>query len=78
MDVVQSRKVDAPGGQQKFASGSVLRNVKVLAVDQSTKGGQRNPGASQIGSTATLEVTADQAELLALSKSQGDLTLILR
>jgi pilus assembly protein CpaB len=31
-----------------------------------------------VGTTATLEVTPEQAELLALSKSQGELTLILR
>lgn len=76
VDVVQSRKVDGPNGQQKFASGAVLRNVKVLAVDQQTKPGAKS--TNQIGQTATLEVTAEQAELLALSKSQGDLTLILR
>jgi pilus assembly protein CpaB len=78
VDVVQSRKVDGPNGAQKYASGAVLRNVKVLAVDQMTKGSQKSPGAAQIGQTATLEVTPDQAELLALSKSQGELTLILR
>ncbi len=77
VDVVQSRKVDAPGGgAQKFASGAVLRNVKVLAVDQQTTRGGKS--AAQVGATATLEVTPDQAELLALSKSQGELTLILR
>ena len=32
VDVVQSRQVEVPGGtDKKFASGSVLRNVKVLA-----------------------------------------------
>jgi len=76
VDVVQARKVEEPGGQQKFASGAVLRNVKVLAVDQQTKSGAKS--TSQVGTTATLEVTPEQAELLALSKSQGELTLILR
>lgn len=77
VDVVQSRKVEGPNGGQKFASGAVLRNVKVLAVDQMTKG-EKNPAPAHVGGTATLEVTPDQAELLALSKSQGELTLILR
>lgn len=76
VDVVQSRKVDQPGGAQKFASGAVLRNVKVLAIDQQTKGAAKL--SAQVGATATLEVTPEQAELLALSKSQGELTLILR
>jgi pilus assembly protein CpaB len=78
VDVVQSRKVDEPGGAQKFASGAVLRNVKVLAVDQQTSRGGGGRASAQVGATATLEVTPDQAELLALSKSQGELTLILR
>lgn len=78
VDVVQSRKVDGPNGQQKFASGAVLRNVKVMAIDQQTKGLVKTNAPAQVGATATLEVTPDQAELLALSKSQGELTLILR
>ncbi len=76
VDVVQARKVDGPNGAQKFASGAVLHNVKVLAVDQQNKVGQHS--TAQVGNTATLEVTPDEAELLALSKSQGELTLILR
>ena len=66
----------SPTAPKKFASGSVLRNVKVLAIDQNTARAQK--GAAVVGATATLEVTPDEAELLALSKSQGELTLILR
>jgi len=76
VDVVQSRAMDGPGGAKKFASGSVLQNVKVLAIDQNTARAQK--GAAVVGATATLEVTPAEAELLALSKSQGELTLILR
>ena len=76
VDVVQSRQVDGPGGAKKYASGSVLQNVKVLAIDQNTAHAQK--GSAVIGATATLEVTPSEAELLALSKSQGELTLILR
>jgi pilus assembly protein CpaB len=79
VDVVQSRKIDSVNGAQKFAVGAVLHNVKVLAVDQTTASSQKTPEApAHVGATATLEVTPDQAELLALSKSQGELTLILR
>ena len=76
VDVVQSRKVDGLNGLSKYASGAVLRNVKVMAIDQQSKA--LGKLATQIGATATLEVTPEQAELLALSKSQGELTLILR
>jgi pilus assembly protein CpaB len=75
VDVVQSRQMDGPNGAKKYAAGSVLRNVKVLAIDQNT-GKQKTP--SVVGATATLEVTPDEAELLALSKAQGELTLTLR
>ncbi len=76
VDVVQSRQMDGLNGAKKFASGSVLRNVKVLAIDQNAARAQKGP--SVVGATATLEVTPEEAELLALSKSQGELTLILR
>jgi len=78
VDVVQSRKVEGPNNMQKYASGAVLRNVKVMAIDQQTKGQIKANAPAQVGATATLEVTPEQAELLALSKSQGELTLILR
>ena len=76
VDLVQSREVASPEGGKKFASGAVLRNVKILAIDQSTK--PEKATSTALGATATLEVTPEQAELLALSKSQGPLTLILR
>lgn len=76
VDVVQSRKVDLPYGGQRYASGVVLRNVRVLAIDQDTHASDKAP--AKVGQTATLEVSPQQAEFLALSKSQGDLTLILR
>ena len=52
VDVVQSRQVDGLNGAKKFASGSVLRNVKVLAIDQNSTRAQK--GASVVGATATL------------------------
>ncbi len=76
VDVVQSRQVDNGGGAKRFASGTVLRNVKVLAIDQTI--GQAQKSAAVVGATATLEVTPAEAELIALAKSEGQLTLILR
>jgi pilus assembly protein CpaB len=74
VDVVQSRQLEAAGVAKKYVSSAILRNVKVLAIDQNTK----TDKAASIGATATLEVSPAQAELLALSKSEGELTLILR
>ena len=74
VDVVQSREVENAGGAKRFVSGTVMRNVKVLAIDQATGA----EGAAVVGATATLQVDARQAEVLVLAKSQGSLTLVLR
>ena len=70
VDVVQIRKVGTD-----VSSQTVMRNVRVLAIDQNTNGASKG---SNIGATATVEVTPQQAENLVLAKAQGDLTLVLR
>ncbi len=60
----------------KFASSTVMQNVKVLAIDQSTRAGEDEQAV--VGATATLEVRPGDAEALALAKSEGELSLILR
>ena len=50
--------------------------AKVLAIDQSTRAGDDEQ--TVIGATATLEVGPRDAEALALAKSEGELSLILR
>lgn len=76
VDVVQSRQVDVPGGTggKRFVSSTMLKNVKVLAIDQATGAKE----AAVVGATATLEVTSNQAEVLVMVKAQGELTLVLR
>ena len=64
----------ATGG--KFASSTVMQNVKVLAIDQSTRAGEDEQ--TVVGATATLELGPDDAEALALAKSEGELSLVLR
>lgn len=60
----------------KFASSTVMQNVKVLAIDQSTRAGDDEQAV--VGATATLEVRPSDAEALALAKSEGELSLVLR
>ena len=79
VDVVLTRhdKMQTAGGaSDKIVSESILRNVRVLAIDQAVeeKAGQR----VVVGKTATLELTPDQAETLQLAKQQGSLSLALR
>jgi pilus assembly protein CpaB len=75
VDVVLSRQVQV-GSTNEFRSETVMRNVKVLAVDQVTK--PEDGAQSVVGATATLEVGANDAEALALADAQGDLALVLR
>jgi pilus assembly protein CpaB len=82
VDVVLTRHdkaAERSSGIEKFTSDTILRDVKVLAVDQTIdlKGGT-NGAKSQLGKTATLELSEDQAETLAMSKQMGMLSLTLR
>jgi pilus assembly protein CpaB len=75
VDVVLSRQIQV-GSNSEFRSETVMRNVKVLAIDQTTK--PEDGAQSVVGATATLEVGSDDSEALALADAQGDLALVLR
>ena len=64
------------GDRSKFTSSTVMQNVKVLAIDQSTRAGDDEQAV--VGATATLELGPRDAEALALAKSEGELSLVLR
>lgn len=76
VDVILIRRVRGKGGQENFVSDTLFSNVRVLAIGQQieTKEGKK----SADGTTATLELTPQQAELLALGNQMGDVTLTLR
>ncbi len=61
---------------QRYATQTVLSNVRVMAVDQSAKGDEAVE--AKIAKTVTLEVTKEGAEILALAESMGDISLALR
>lgn len=60
----------------RFVSETILRNIRVLAIDQiiQEKDGQK----AAVGRTATLELTPRQTEMLALSRRRGSISLALR
>jgi pilus assembly protein CpaB len=60
---------------RRFASQTILTNVKVLAVDQNAKDEDR---AAKVAKTVTLEVTQEGAQILTLADRMGDLNLALR
>jgi pilus assembly protein CpaB len=81
VDVVLTRQTNlnnlgAANSESKFASSTVMRNIKVLAIDQTTEAGENEKAV--VGATATLEVGPADAEALALAKSEGELSLTLR
>lgn len=55
---------------------TILRNIRVLAIDQS--GAESDKEATLIGKTATLELTSAQAETLVGAEASGMLSLVLR
>lgn len=56
---------------------TILQNVRVLAIDQ-TYAITEEGGSSRIGSTATLELTPREVELVTLARRLGSLSLSLR
>lgn len=59
----------------KDVTSVVLRNVKVLAIDQVMQDIDSKP---KVGATATVEVTLEAAEKLAVAAQMGTLSLALR
>jgi pilus assembly protein CpaB len=81
VDIVMSRQLDAstggaPGAGKQVVATVVLNNVRVLAIDQNNAGPQKT--VAEVGATATVEVSPEQAEQLVIAKGLGQLTLVLR
>jgi len=79
VDVIltQEVEVDSGNGIQEFTQTSVLlENVRVLAIDQGLTSGTNS--SADIGSTATLELSQENAALITLSERRGRLSLYLR
>jgi pilus assembly protein CpaB len=71
----QSGGQSAPSGQRS-ATETILRNARVIAMDQKL---DFSPGDKpDVGKTATLELTPKQTELVTLAVKMGDLSLVLR
>ncbi|NOZ66899.1 MAG: Flp pilus assembly protein CpaB [Alphaproteobacteria bacterium] len=77
VDILLTHEVEVNSANRNTArvSETVLKNVRVLAINQRTDNPTHTPS---IGKTATLEVSAKDAEKISLIKSMGELTLILR
>jgi pilus assembly protein CpaB len=76
VDVVLTRDMSNGNGKKDFQTATVLRDVRVLAVDQTAH--QEKDKDSVVGKTATLELTPAQAEVLAQAEQIGIVSLALR
>jgi pilus assembly protein CpaB len=75
VDVLLTHTLNGPGGQHA-ATETILRNARVIAMDQKL---DFAPGDKpDVAKTATLELTAKQAEIVTLAVKMGDLSLALR
>lgn len=78
VDVMVSVEMDMGSGDQRirrYASETVLHDIRVLAIDQASD--DRN-GKPALAKTATLEVTPKQAEIIAVATEYGKVVLSLR
>lgn len=76
VDILVTHQVQRPAGGGNIDSVQpVLRNIRVLAIDQQVKTEDK---PNMIGATATLEVTPTDGQALVLAKASGTLSLLLR
>jgi len=79
VDVILIRHLRSRSGQEDNVVDTLFRNVRVIAIGQqieTSKDGKKTADSS--ASTATLELTPRQAEMMALANAMGDITLSLR
>lgn len=80
VDLVLTQTVSGDEGQPLKAAETVLRNLRVLATDQSTEQTTTEDGKTVVRAfrTVTLEVTPKIAEKVAVAQTIGTLSLALR
>ena len=72
---MQQASQGLPQVSTKDVSSVILRNVKVLAIDQGMQDIDSKP---KVGATATLKVDLQQAQKIAIAAQLGTLSLVLR
>jgi pilus assembly protein CpaB len=72
----RDREAEKATGTEVHTSEMILKNIRVLAIDQTVE--EKNGQKVVVGKTATLELTPRQAETLALAQKLGSISLALR
>lgn len=78
VDVILIRQVRGRSGQDASVVDTLFRNVRVMAIGQQIETKEGKKAADSTATTATLELTPRQAEMMALANSMGEITLSLR
>ncbi len=80
VDLMLTQSVEGDAGQSLKATETILRNLRVLATDQSTDTTTTEDGKTEVREfrTVTLEVTPKIAEKVAVAQTIGTLSLSLR
>ncbi|MDB5649288.1 MAG: Flp pilus assembly protein CpaB [Hyphomicrobiales bacterium] len=76
VDVLKTGRDEEGKAGESFVTETILTNIRVLAIGQNIQ--EKNGEKVVVGSNATLEVDARQAELLVLAQRVGQLSLSLR
>lgn len=80
VDVIMTRRSQTTGGgtAEGFITETILKNIRVLAIDQAIQEDEEGRRVN-VGETATLELTPEQAEIITVAQQMADrLTLSLR
>ena len=78
VDVIMTRRSDSAAGGSGFNTETILKNIRVLAIDQTIQEDEEGK-KTRVGQTATLELTPQQAEIITVAQQMADrLTLSLR
>jgi pilus assembly protein CpaB len=77
VDLIQSRQAQGSAtGTAAVTADTVMTNVRVLAIDQTTT--VADGAQAVVGAVATLEVSPEDAEGIAQARKEGELSLALR
>ncbi|MDQ2633413.1 MAG: Flp pilus assembly protein CpaB [Pseudomonadota bacterium] len=78
VDVIMTRQSDTATATGGFVTETILKNIRVLAIDQAIQEDEEGRRV-KVGSTATLELTPEQAEIITVAQQMAErLTLSLR
>lgn len=75
VDIILTHNLEKADGSSHRASETVLKNVRVLALDSRV---DDETGQPKLAKTATLELTPKQVEMLSVARELGRLSLSLR